>query len=344
MQRLSQSKSRVLTLWSSMVICAVLIGAGSISATAKPQESKPQESKPQESKQSVLKKPVAELSADDTRLDNADSPKPTTGKPTTGKPATGNPETSKAAASSGTSRKTNAATFAEVLQIARNGVQHIDGEIRDYSCLLVKRERVEGVLGDYQYMVAKVRHENDKVPFSLYLRFLKPDDVASREVLFVVGANGGKIVAKKGGFRFSYLTTEIEPDSEMAMQGNRYPITEFGVQNLAHKLLEIAEDEQLAQDFDVELRHQSKVDQRECTSIMVKKRERTPDDQFYLARVFIDKELMVPIHFESYDWPVAGKSPRLLEQYTYRNLKLNVGLTATDFDRNNPSYGFRKKR
>lgn len=250
-----------------------------------------------------------------------------------------------AASVSGTpSLPANAETFAEVLQIARDGVKHIDGEIRDYSCLLVKRERVEGVLGDYQYMVAKVRHRTDATAFSLYLRFLKPEDVQEREVLFVTGANGGKIVAKKGGFRFSYLTTEVDPNSEIAMQGNRYPITEFGVQNLAHKLLEIAENKDIASEFDVELRRQSKVDNRECLSIIVKKRERAADDHFYLARVFIDKKLMVPIHFEAYDWPVHGKKPRLLEQYTYRNLKLNVGLTAADFDRNNPSYGFRKKR
>jgi hypothetical protein len=238
----------------------------------------------------------------------------------------------------------NAKTFAEVRQIARAGVKRIDGEIRDYSCLMVKRERVEGVLGDYQYMVAKVRHRTDTTAFSLYLRFLKPQDVQEREVLFVTGANDGKIVAKKGGFRFSYLTTEVNPDSEIAMQGNRYPITEFGVQNLAHRLLEIAENKDIANEFDVELRRQSKVDDRECLLIIVTKRERTTDDHFYLARVFIDKKLMVPIHFEAYDWPTQGKKPRLLEQYTYRNLKLNIGLTAADFDRNNPSYGFRKKR
>lgn len=237
------------------------------------------------------------------------------------------------------------ATFAEILDIARRGVEQIDGEIRDYRCVLVKRERVDGKLGDYQYMLAKVRHQSSRAPFSLYLRFLKPEEVLDREVLYVKGANDGKIVAKKGGYRFSYLTTEVDPHSEIAMQGNRYPITEFGVQNLAHKLLEIAEDDNLQREFDVELRREAKVDQRPCLSIVVTKRERTESDQFYKARVFIDKELMVPIHFESYDWPLdKDKPPRLLEQYTYRNLKLNVGLTASDFDRNNPDYGFRKSR
>jgi hypothetical protein len=254
---------------------------------------------------------------------------------------------SKAANSSKAAKPDQDATYKEILQIARDGVRRIDEEIQDYRCLLVKRERVDGALGDYQYMLAKVRHErdsSDSVPFSLYLRFLKPNDLHDREVLFVTGANDGKIIAKKGGDRFSYLTTEVSPDSEIAMKGNRYRITEFGVQNLAHKLLDIAEDENLVEAYDVELRRRSKVDGRSCLAILVKKRERTDSDRFYKAHVFIDKELMVPVHYEAYDWPNDGKAPRLLEQYTYRQLKLNEGLSSTDFDRNNPKYGFRKKK
>ena len=38
----------------------------------------------------------------------------------------------------------------------------------------------------------------------------------------------------------------------------------------------------------------------------------------------------------------TDNTPRLLEEYTYRQLKLNVGLTDADFQRWNPAYGFRK--
>ncbi|MEO1973231.1 MAG: DUF1571 domain-containing protein [Pirellulaceae bacterium] len=242
----------------------------------------------------------------------------------------------------------NAKALTEILTIARQCVKRIDEQIVDYSCVLIKRERVNGQLGGYQYMTAKVRHHKDdktkSIPFSLYLRFHQPDEFRDREVLYVDGFNAGKIIAKKGGDRFAYLTSEFAPESEIAMRGNRYPITEFGVQNLAHRLLEIAENESFLSGCDLELRRQAKVDGRVCVAIVVTKRERTADDPFSLARVFIDKELMIPIHFESFGWLTSSGKPRLLEQYTYRNLKLNVGFSGADFDRNNSTYGFRKTR
>ncbi len=49
----------------------------------------------------------------------------------------------------------------------------------------------------------------------------------------------------------------------------------------------------------------------------------------------------MPIRYEQYDWSgVAGDRPELVEQYTYLDLKLNVGLTDADFDKRNPSYSF----
>ena len=55
----------------------------------------------------------------------------------------------------------------------------------------------------------------------------------------------------------------------------------------------------------------------------------------------MDDELQLPIRYASYDWPAApGQEPPLLEEYTYLNMKVNVGLTDADFDRGNKDYGF----
>ena len=49
-----------------------------------------------------------------------------------------------------------------------------------------------------------------------------------------------------------------------------------------------------------------------------------------------DDELQIPIRYESYDWPQKeGGQPVLLEEYTYTDLKVNVGLTDKDFDPDN---------
>ena len=66
----------------------------------------------------------------------------------------------------------------------------MDKDVEDYSATLVKRERINGVLHDYQYMQTKVRHEQKNArgevtaPFSVYLNFLAPEDIKGREVIY----------------------------------------------------------------------------------------------------------------------------------------------------------------
>ena len=48
-----------------------------------------------------------------------------------------------------------------------------------------------------------------------------------------------------------------------------------------------------------------------------------------------------PTSEAAYDWPEsAGGEPVLLEAYTFRNIKVIVGLTDLDFDPANPAYHF----
>jgi hypothetical protein len=64
---------------------------------------------------------------------------------------------------------------------------------------------------------------------------------------------------------------------------------------------------------------------------------------FKTARIFVDDELQLPVRFASFDWPAEeGGNLVLLEEYTYTDVKLNVGLTDWDFDHRNENYRFRK--
>ena len=49
----------------------------------------------------------------------------------------------------------------------------------------------------------------------------------------------------------------------------------------------------------------------------------------------------VPIRYAAYSWPKdPGGKPVLEEEYTYLDVKLNVGLGEIDFDPDNPGYDF----
>ncbi len=224
------------------------------------------------------------------------------------------------------------------LALARKGLNQLRSNIKDYSCTVVKRERIDGKLNEHEYMFAKIRHE----PFSVYLYFLAPDAVKGQEVIYVEGRNDGNMLAHAGsGVRAMVGTVSLKPNSMIAMQGNRYAITEIGVENLARRLVEVAEHDRQFGECDVQFFPSAKVNGRVCTCVQVTHPVPRRNFRFHLARVFIDDELLVPIRYEAYDWPhEEGGQPVLMEEYTYMNIKINNGFTDADFDPKNAAYKF----
>ncbi len=235
-----------------------------------------------------------------------------------------------------------------VLKYASERYRALDAQVKDYTCTLVKREQIDGRLSDPEFLSMKLRHgkvEQGKVvsAFAVYLRFLAPAEVRDREVIYFEGRYDGKLIARRGGLRMAYVTAALNPNGELAMQGNRYPITEIGFKNLLTRLLEVAREDVQHTECEVKYYTGAKVNGRVSTMVEVTHPVRRPYFRYHIGRIFIDDELQLPIRYASYDWPEeAGGEPRLLEEYTYLNLKLNVELTDWDFDYRNENYNFRK--
>ncbi len=234
---------------------------------------------------------------------------------------------------------------------AYDGLRNIRKNVRDYSATMVKRERIGDTVQEPEYMFAKIRNEkraNDRVvtPFGVYLYFLKPTSIKGREVLFVRGQNNGKMIAHENprSFKGKFGSIWLRPDGIMAMQGNRYPITEIGLETLVLRLIEKGTRDKkngLASECIVEFRDNAKINSRRCTLIQVKHPYPRDYYDFHIAQIFIDDELNVPLRYAAYSWPTrANGDPELIEAYTYLNLKLNVGLTDRDFDHQNSDYNF----
>lgn len=231
------------------------------------------------------------------------------------------------------------------LKLAVRSYSHIRKNIRDYSCDLVRRERVHGRLRNAEYLHAKVRHRRTRdgkvmIPFGVYLKVSAPSKFSGREILYVEGQNDGDMLVRNGGRRFAFVTTKINPNSDTAMADNRYPLTEFGLENLVKRLIEVVkEDIRFGADTEVEFFNEATIDGRSCTGILVTHPTYDSRLRFHKASVFVDDELNVPVRYEAFDWPKEqGGEPVLLEQYTYRDIKVNVGYTDRDFDAANPDY------
>jgi len=228
--------------------------------------------------------------------------------------------------------------LAPAVRWARQGLPPIEA-LTDYSATMVKRERINGKLNEHEYLYAKVRHK----PFSVYLYFLSPASLKGQEVIWIQGQNDGKMWAHTTGVKDKVFgTVSLKPDSMLAMQGQRYPLTEIGLMNLVRRLIEVGEQDMNYGECEVKFFPNTKINDRKCTCIQVIHPTPRRNFLFHLARIFVDDEYNVPVRYEAYDWPKEpGGAPELLEEYTYLNLKFNCGFTDADFDIKNPNYRFR---
>ena len=174
------------------------------------------------------------------------------------------------------------------------------------------------------------------IPFSVYLEFLGPTKIRGRKVLYVAGQNHGKMLARNGGKRFNYVIVRIDPRSDAAMRESLVPITEMGFENMTRILIRLL-DENIKHDPAGTNSHlafykNAKVNDRNCTRIVGHTSGAEQRARLHSADVFVDDQLHIPIRLQAYGWPTRPDGPKpLLFEYTYEDLRLNVGLTDADF-------------
>ncbi len=228
------------------------------------------------------------------------------------------------------------------IQYATSHSKYIREHVRDYTCQLVKRERIDGELQSYQSANVKVRCEQltqDRVrqPMAVLLQFKAPTSLSGRIVLYVDGKNEGLALVRKGGTGlFKDVELEIDPLGAAARRESNYPITEVGFDRIMDRLSERIKDDMkhdpLGTNTTVSYFRNAKVKDRICTHVRVVHPERAEGLTFHQASLFIDDDLHVPIRLVVYGWPRGqDETPPLMEEYNYVNLQLNVGLTESDF-------------
>jgi hypothetical protein len=226
-----------------------------------------------------------------------------------------------------------------VLQLARTECDYLERTVQDYTCRIVKRERINGVLQSQQFIQAKVRPAKFEAgalvqPFAVALDFLGPKNVAGRRVLFVEGAFEGKMLVRQ---RTGGITYRITPDGGLAARESLMPITSIGFHNMLREAIRQMEDDMTADpagdNTRVEQFPSAKIDGRPCLAVRITHPRRQPNLDFHVAHVFLDSQWRLPVRLDFYDWPdTAEGKPVLLGEYTYQDVKLNVGLSSADFD------------
>ena len=232
--------------------------------------------------------------------------------------------------------------LAPAIRFAEERRDYISNNIRDYKCRLIKRERIDGVLQKHHFLDLKVRSERTRdgevlEPFSVFLRYLAPRSHADRRILFVDGEHDGLAIVRKGGSIMSSVKLHVAIDSKAALRESRYPITEIGLDSVIDRLLVLArqdmERDPDAENTSVRYFENARIGERACMRLRVEHSEPDPALSFHKVDIFIDNELKIPARFVVWGWPPndATDTAPILEEYTYVNLELNVGLTDDDF-------------
>ena len=208
--------------------------------------------------------------------------------------------------------------------------------LKDYTCLFIKRERIGGVLSSQHEMQMKARAE----PLSFYMKFRRPHK--GREAIYVAGKNNGKVKVHDVGLgKVIAGTMNLDPRGSMAMENSLHPITEAGIGKLIDTVAFHWNAELKPGESEIRFRDNLRIGQSLCTMIESTHPLKHPNYAFYRVRLYIDREHGLPIRFEAYDWPTRkGVEGELVEEYTYLDLKTNVGLTDLDFDASNRAYSF----
>jgi len=201
-------------------------------------------------------------------------------------------------------------------------------QVQDYTCRLDKRVEIDGTM--YEDLGIQVKYRK---PAHYYFRW-STGISKGREAIFAAGRHEGKIVAHPGGL-LRFVTLRPDPEGRLAMRKNRHALHHSGLGQIMHLVetnCQRARDKGLNA---VQLLGERRVDDRVAWLL----RGSFPEDKEFYAKtvlLYVDKKLQLPVKISIHDW-----SDRLVEEYVFHDLTLNVGLDEEDFDPGNPAYCFR---
>ncbi|NLX04275.1 MAG: DUF1571 domain-containing protein [Phycisphaerae bacterium] len=195
-------------------------------------------------------------------------------------------------------------------------------QIRDYTCLFVKQELVQGKLTKEQHIEVKFREG----PFAVFMQWVKNPSLVDH-VLYVKGRHGDKALVKPAGVLGWFVPTHVKrgvnsPDSAKV---SRRRLDQFGFGNALDLIHETNTRAEKAGDLKLTYKGEGQIDDRK-TFVLERKLPDKPEYPDQKLVVHVDQEWLVPVATYCYD-----AHNRLLGKYEYRDVKLNVGLSWKEF-------------
>ncbi len=214
------------------------------------------------------------------------------------------------------------------------GMETAYAQVSGYTARFVRQEMIDGRLRPREEAILKYQR-----PGRIYLRWIA-GPAKGREILFVDGRDDDRILVHQPGIVSGLFTATMAPDSERVLRESRHPVTDVGIGRLIDLIVGNARRALGRAELAIE-------DGGVVEALGRRERRlelRLPPDAgrgyyCYRALISVDLEWSLPVAATIFDW-----SGRVVEDYAYRDLRLNAELTALDFDPANPEYRFPRWR
>jgi hypothetical protein len=203
------------------------------------------------------------------------------------------------------------------------------GRVSAYTARFIRQELVGDRLRPREEALLKFQR-----PQRFYLRWIAGPP-AGREMLYPADAEG-RVLVHEPRLLTRLFSAVLEPDSAHVLKESRHPVTDIGIGHLVTLLLDNARRALREGHVDIVDRGISTEGGRPERRLELVFR-RAPEARYYAHRalVGIDVDTHLPVAATIFD----GQG-RMIEDYAYRDVRLNPPLSALDFDAANPEYRF----
>ena len=228
------------------------------------------------------------------------------------------------------------------LLLLQDGARFVEN-IKTYSVVFHKQERLGGDLGEEQIIDLKVRHQPS---FSVYMKWQNGDK--GRQVLYNEEYEDGRMSVKLGGLKGRFIPAiKLDPKGSEAMKEARYPVTEAGLLGMLRQII-VHRQQDVKNGEGVTCRRLPNMicDERECYVFEFEYHAQRFNDKYRKSLVKIDCRYHVPLHVINHTWATDVEDLSveeldeltLVENYSFTQMDFGREMIAQEFERTNPAY------
>jgi outer membrane lipoprotein-sorting protein len=214
------------------------------------------------------------------------------------------------------------------------GMEDAYAKVTAYTAQFSRQEKIDERLRAREEAVLKFQR-----PGKLYLRW-QAGSPAGREILYVPGANGDRLLVHEPGMFSGRFTLLLAPDSPRVLAESRHPVTDIGIGKLVERIVAEVRRGLGNRELRVADAGATQDGARRIRRVAVIP-EPTAIDRYYAPRtvVEVDTTLGLPVGLIALD-----AADQVIERYEYRDVRIGAVLGALDFDPANPEYDFPRWR